>query len=282
MKDCMAKHIGREYLIGYSAADVPEVLEGDGPAGYMECHVYDAEKRKVILDSFNFVALKSGSWCGDATYTSSGYDVLTALQNYSMAAFFAETGCDHDQPRKFSEVQALFSDSMMKTLPGAVISEYYDLVAVNDSDTITLSTDFENLQAQLSKLDRDHLVETFASPSFYPNPECESLTSFHIPERAEGVDGLIKHGARDGVHVGKLVAAPSQFEHPQNVYDSKGNKVSGIKFRNIRDSYPFNMPAEYVKKHEPNNEDVDAAMPVRASSAGALCVMIAMALFLVL
>ncbi|KAL1993015.1 hypothetical protein VTN49DRAFT_3772 [Thermomyces lanuginosus] len=285
MKDYMKKHIGREILVGYSAADVPEALEG--PTEYMECDLYDYEKdRKIMPTHADFFAIKSDSWCGDPTYTSSGYDVLNRLRDLSLATIFSDYGCNQSQPRNFSEVQALYGDRMTKALSGGFITEYYDLVTVNSSDTITLSIEYENLQNQLSKLDQDYLAMPHVSPGYRPHPDCirspnssnpRFLTSFHIPERADGVDELIKNGARDEVHVGKLVAMPRQVELSEKVYDSKGNEIAGIKFKNINDSGGYNTPVEYESSSE---ESEDAAMAVRVSSAAVLGAMIVMVLFL--
>lgn len=287
MKDYMEKHIRRQILVGYSAVDVPEILEG--PAKYMECDIFDYDDKYdyIMRTHSDFLALESSSWCGDATSTSSGYDLLTQFQNSSLAVFFSDVGCNHGQPRNFSEVQALYGDDMTKAFSGAFITEYYDLVAVNDSDTITLSVEYENLQNQLSKLNLEHLEESHTKPGYVRKPDCRtdlvstkwSSASFHIPERADGIDDLIKNGTRDSVHIGKLLPVPLQAELSQKVYDSKGNEVTGIKFTNLHDSYPYNTPVEYESSSE---ESEDAAISVRASLAGVLGAMVAMVLFLVL
>jgi len=84
------------------------------------------------------------SWCGDSSYTLSGYDKRTAeFQNYSIPSFFAEYGCNVRQfpegnigprrltgdqdvtPRKFTEVQALYSSPMTDVFSGGIVYMYY-------------------------------------------------------------------------------------------------------------------------------------------------------------
>lgn len=286
MQDYTDKHLERQILVGYSVVDVPEVLEG--PAKYMECEIFNSEKgEQIIRIHSDFVALKSSSWCGNTTYNVNGYDVFSGLRNYSLPAFFSGIGCSNDQPRNFSEFQALYGALIPQAMSGAFISEFYDLVLVNDSDTITLSADYVNLQGQLSKLDRKRLELSHANPTDVQHPDCianlnfigGSSPSFDLSERADGIDDLIKNGARGGVHVGMLVAMPSQYELTQKVHDSNGNQITGIKFTNPNNSGISNTP---VESESSNDEPEDAAMSVRVSSAGLFGVMIAMVVFLVL
>jgi hypothetical protein len=71
------------------------------------------------------------SWCGDSSYTLSGYDQRTAeFANYSVPAFFAEYGCNTVKPRVFSEVQAIYGKDMTNVWSGGIMYMYFQ--EVND------------------------------------------------------------------------------------------------------------------------------------------------------
>lgn len=66
------------------------------------------------------------SWCGDSSYTESGYDQRVAeFSNYSVPAFFAEYGCNVPEPRKFTEVQALYGSNMTSVFSGGIVYMYF-------------------------------------------------------------------------------------------------------------------------------------------------------------
>ncbi|ESZ96185.1 beta-1-3-glucanosyltransferase [Sclerotinia borealis F-4128] len=96
------------------------------------------------------------SWCGDSSYTESGYDQRTLeFANYSVPAFFAEYGCNTPSPRKFTEVGAIYGDKMTDVWSGGIVYMYfqeandYGLVSVSGTSVSKLA-DFTALSKQLA------------------------------------------------------------------------------------------------------------------------------------
>jgi 1,3-beta-glucanosyltransferase GAS3 len=84
LKNYIAKHAPRKIPVGYSAADVREILEDTW--AYMQCdHDEDSS-------SSDFFGLNSYSWCGgDATLQSSGYTDLANMFGKSAIPVFVSS-----------------------------------------------------------------------------------------------------------------------------------------------------------------------------------------------
>ena len=126
----------------------------------------DADIRVNMADYFNcgddaansidFWGYNIYSWCGDSSYSESGYDVRTTeFSNYSVPVFFAEYGCNTPSPRVFTEVETLFGDEMADVWSGGIVYMYfqeandYGLVSVSGNSVSTLA-DFSNLSKRIA------------------------------------------------------------------------------------------------------------------------------------
>lgn len=158
----------REIPIGYSAADIAELRPM--LQDYLACGGNSSE-------STDFFGLNAYEWCGDSSYTVSGYATLnTQAEGYSVPIFFSETGCQTVKPRTFSDQAAILGDDMNSQWSGAIIYEWieesndYGLISYGPTAAATatasgvvggftrsgtptpVSPDFYNLQSQWSTL----------------------------------------------------------------------------------------------------------------------------------
>lgn len=248
MHDYIEKHANRSIPVGYSAADVRPLLVDT--AYYLSCDISNSTSSRS-----DFFGLNSYSWCGDATYKSSGYDVLTQdFKDISMPVFFSETGCNNVKPRVFSEIEAIYGPDMSSSLSGALVYEYseeeneYGLVQINNNGSVSLRVDFDNLQKQYNKLDLSAITKSNSSQTSMDAPSCnpDKITSnitksFDVPERVDGIDKMVEDGYTKGIHIGELVDV-SSTKLSQDVYDSNGNLISDIKL-NILSDDSVNTPA---------------------------------------
>ncbi|KAI5361501.1 Putative glucanosyltransferase, X8 domain, glycoside hydrolase superfamily [Septoria linicola] len=111
------------------------------------------------------------SWCGESSYTKSGYDVRTKeFSSYSVPVFFAEYGCNEVQPRPFTEVGALYGDEMTPVWSGGIVYMYfqeandYGLVTV-DGNNVDTNQDFDNLKSELAKISPSGVNSADYSPT---------------------------------------------------------------------------------------------------------------------
>jgi 1,3-beta-glucanosyltransferase GAS1 len=166
----------RAIPIGYSAADIASLR----PAlqNYLACSPNPTE-------NIDFFGLNSYEWCGDSSYTTSGYADLEAMSaNYSIPIFFSETGCNVVEPRTFADQGAIFGPNMSATWSGAIVYEWVQ--AVNDYGLVSypddgggggsgyptpIQPDFSNLAGQWKTLSPSGVVEARYTPSLGP-PAC--------------------------------------------------------------------------------------------------------------
>lgn len=77
-------------------------------------------------ESLDFWGYNIYSWCGDSDIIKSSYQERTdEFSTYNVPAFFAEYGCNVNQPRIFTEVGALFGSKMTPVWSGGILYMYF-------------------------------------------------------------------------------------------------------------------------------------------------------------
>lgn len=206
LKTYIAKHVSRSIPVGYSAADVRQVLFDT--FNYLQCN--DASDGTSDDGSkADLFALNSYSWCGNSSYTESTYDQLVSgFSNSSIPIFFSEYGCIKPAPRVFTEVPVIYSDQMTNVFSGGIVYEYtwgtnqYGLVNISSDGSVQLLDDFYTFKDQLAALNFT-TIQGIAPPSDSPSsPECSAnliqtsgfSTNFTIPAVPPGAQNIIDNG----------------------------------------------------------------------------------------
>ncbi|KAF2129248.1 glycoside hydrolase family 72 protein [Dothidotthia symphoricarpi CBS 119687] len=232
LKNYIKNHADRTIPVGYSAADVREILQDTW--AYMQC-AHDDD-----MSSSDFFGLNSYSWCGEATFQTSGYDGLVSMFNETaIPIFFSEYGCNEVKPRVFTEVEALYSDQM-KVLSGGLVYEYsfesadYGLVTINSNGSVSLLQDYDNLQERFNNIDLSAQTATNSASVSITAPQCAASlitaqqfsTNFTIPAVCPGCQTLITNGISSPSN-GALVSV-TQRTVSQEVYGSSGGKIQNL------------------------------------------------------
>jgi len=235
IKDYIAKNADRTIPVGYSAADVRELL-GD-TWSYLGCNIANSTSSKI-----DFFGLNSYSWCGNSSFTTSSYDQLIAqFSSTTIPVFFSEYGCNLPSPRIFTEVPVIYGPQMTGVMSGGIVYEWdqavndYGLVNVNDNGTADLLQDYLNLQGQYDTLNIKALMSSNSTATMLQPPTCQQsliTTSgfddgFDIPARPAGVEAMINNGISNKPQ-GKLVALSSTTVS-QAVYNVSGQQITGLK-----------------------------------------------------
>ncbi|UKZ77274.1 hypothetical protein TrVFT333_004994 [Trichoderma virens FT-333] len=227
LKNYIKKNIKRQVPVGYSAADVREVLWDTW--NYMQCSEPGDAGDMSRADIF---AINSYSWCGpDATYESSSYDVLTEnFKNTSIPVFFSEYGCNTPMPRYWNEVQAIYGDDMTPVFSGGVVYEYteeanhYGLVNIT-GDTLQILGDYNRLKDQLAKVNWKKVQSQKATNKAPAPPKCTSNLI-----QVKGFDNNFTLPVPLPAHKPKgALVEISDWNVKLNVKDADGNKLTGLK-----------------------------------------------------
>jgi hypothetical protein len=248
LRQYIKKHSTRHIPVGYSAADVREVLADTW--NYLTCAINGDANDDSRGEMFG---LNSYSWCGaSATFTSAGYDQIVSLfKSTSVPIFFSEYGCNQPvtEARVFNEVQALYGPDMT-VLNGGLVYEYteetsrYGLVKLNSDGSIELLKDFDNLQSQFNKLDKSVIttVPSFNNPVVTCDKSLITNSQFNntwtLPAQPSGATDLINNGVSGAVQ-GKLVSV-TNLSVKQKITGTNGNAITGLKL-NVLDG--SNLPS---------------------------------------
>ncbi|GLA00179.1 1,3-beta-glucanosyltransferase gas1 [Aspergillus niger] len=161
----------RAMAVGYAANDDAEIRVD--MANYFNCQ---SEEESIDFWGYNVY-----SWCGDSSYEKSGYKARTEeFANYSVPVFFAEYGCNLVEPRKFTDVAALYGDQMAKVWSGGIVYMYfqeandYGLVTLK-GDTASKLPDFFGYSKQIASVNPTGVKKADYSPSNTALESCPTI-----------------------------------------------------------------------------------------------------------
>ena len=270
LKNYISKNSPRNIPVGYSAADVRDILADS--FAYLSC---DINGDSSDMSRIDFFGLNSYSWCGDVTFKDAGYDILVQMfSNTTIPVFFSEYGCNKVEPRTFPEVQALYGPNMTGVMSGGIVYEYvqevsnnFGLVDLYDNGTAALRVDYDNLQMQYNKLDIKQLQSGNSSAAALESPECSGsliaegtfAKSFRIPSIPSGGQDLIDNGI-ENPNNGKLIPV-TQTTVPMDVYGSNGGLLKNLAIK----------PLSEDQSNTPDGEDTSGSTsttPSGTSSGG--------------
>ena len=161
------------------------------PVGYSSND--DADTRVPMADYFtcgdndvmaDFYGINMYEWCGDSSFQLSGYAARTKdFANITVPVFFSEYGCNKVQPRKFTEVQALYGDEMTDVWSGGIVYMYfeetnnYGLVTIEDDGNVSTLADFDNYSKEIYSVSPTIVNKSTYTPT-NTQMECPATNSF--------------------------------------------------------------------------------------------------------
>ncbi|KXJ96426.1 glycoside hydrolase family 72 protein [Microdochium bolleyi] len=249
LKNYIKKNSARKIPVGYSAADVREILEDSW--NYFQCSI---EGEKDDISRADLFALNSYSWCGDSSFQQSGYNTLVDMfKTTSVPVFFSEFGCNEPAPRLFTEIGSIYGKEMTGVFAGGVVYEYtqeannYGLADIHTDNSIDLRADFHTLQKQYAAVSWKDVQGVSASSNKQAAPKCSrSLIktslfnkNFTLPVVPPKTQPLIDNGIRPAP-VGRLVDI-SNWDVTYPVKDSNGKTISNLKVVPMKDD-AYNTP----------------------------------------
>lgn len=233
MKEYIDLHAPRSIGVGYSAADVATMLPDTW--SYLGCQLENSTYSKM-----DFFGLNDYEWCGDSTYTESGYSTIVSdFEGSDIPVFFSEYGCNLVTPRTFTNVPVLFGDEMT-VLSGGLVYEYsqessdYGIVAINSSTEVTLLQDYNYLQQEFAKVDLSVITAANETQEKAAVTSCAAsliseatfLADWDLPTRPDGGDDLVTSGVTSAA-TGTLESITATTM-PATVYNYTGATVTGL------------------------------------------------------
>jgi len=236
LKEYIAKNADRPIPVGYSAADVRDVLFESW--NYFRCT--NGAGDTSVADIF---ALNSYSWCGASSFQTSGYDKLVAgFTGSNVPIFYSEFGCNQPAPRIFTEIPAIYGPDMTGVFSGGIVYEYvqeansYGLVSLNKDGSAQLLPDYNTLKAQYAKVDftKVQSVKAAGAGQTPAAPRCEAKLvatrpdfngNFTLPTLPE-TRALIDNGVRPRP-VGRIVSI-ADYSVKATVKNVDGSVISNL------------------------------------------------------
>ncbi|KAK4242120.1 Glucanosyltransferase-domain-containing protein [Achaetomium macrosporum] len=244
IKNYVKKHSSRPIPVGYSAADVRDILFDT--YNYFQCSLEGDDGDMSKGDIF---ALNSYSWCGESSFSKAKYDQLVeGFKGNSVPIFFSEYGCNTPYPRVFTEVGTIYGSQMTGVFSGGVVYEYtqepnnYGLLNMTTDGSATLMGDFLSLQSQYSKLNFTEIqAQKPASSSTPKPPKCSSdlittkgfNSNFTLPKLPPGAQEIIDNGVKPKPS-GKLVEI-KDWNVKFTVKNPDGSVISNLAVKPLAD-----------------------------------------------
>lgn len=246
LKNYIKQHADRPIPVGYSAADVRDVLFDSW--NYFTCSIDGEDDDMSRGDVFG---LNSYSWCGDATFESSTFDDLVkGFEDSSVPIFFSEFGCNEVTPRLFSEIGTIYGDEMNGVFSGGMVYEYtmednnYGIVKLDSDGNVELLTDFDTLATQYASVDWESV--NGQKPGDTPDPvTCDSdlITTkgfdknFTIPEMpADDSEDILNDGVSPAPKGQIVDLSDDDLTVKHKVTDTEGNEVQGLAVKPVEDA----------------------------------------------
>ncbi|KAK0747471.1 Glucanosyltransferase-domain-containing protein [Apiosordaria backusii] len=204
LKNYIKKHSKRAIPVGYSAADVRDVLWDT--FNYFTCSL---QGDKDDMSKGDLFALNSYSWCGDSSFTESSFDDLVeGFKSTPVPIFFSEFGCNTPSPRIFTEIGSIYGPDMHDVFAGGIVYEYtqeannYGIVNMTEEGPATLMSDFYSLKEQYAKLDFSKLQSLKPTGSAPKPVSCSAKlitvdgfqSNFTLPVLPPGAAEIIEKG----------------------------------------------------------------------------------------
>lgn len=244
LKNYVKNHAPRPIPVGYSAADVRDILFDT--FHYFECSLEGDEDDMSKADIF---ALNSYSWCGDSNFKKASYDELVAgFEKSTVPIFFSEFGCNTPSPRIFTEVGAIYGDQMTGVFSGGIVYEYtqeknnYGLVSMKEDGSAQLRPDYAALEEQYSKLDFEAIQgEEVPNDSPTKAPTCSPKlitddsfnNNFTIPVPPPGAQKIIDDGVKP-TPKGRLVEI-TNWDVKFTVKNADGSVITNLAVKPLKD-----------------------------------------------
>lgn len=234
LRQYIKKHSDRDIPVGYSAADIRDVL----PETY---HYLECDNGKNDMSEGEIFALNSYSWCGPkASFTNSGYQNITnTLKDTHVPVFFSEYGCNEDPPRLWDETKSLYGDDMDKIFSGGIIyqwtedANHYGIVNIT-GDKLTLMDDYTRIKSKFGELNWKDIQGQKAAKKDIKAPKCDAKMikypgfekNFTLPV-IDGTDKLISDGVNPKPS-GKFISIDN-YNVKMSVFDAQGNAIKNLK-----------------------------------------------------